>query len=370
MTWTPILDMLADLGAATAHPLWLPILAWTVLALPLWALLERTDRLHPNAEYRLLQVLLAALPVGIAATCALEFLPVSTRPAPLPNAFVVVPSPVETGGPTTSGTPSWQWTHAVGLLTVGALATGLYGLGRLVLEAAAATRVRATLAECPTESIQGRLDQLSNTLGVRRAVRACATPNATVPITLGGLQPTIVLPAELAGTPDALRMTLLHELIHIRRWDDLAHLAERTVAAGFAVHPFVERLRQRIVEARERACDAAVLGTPSTSAADYARLLALFAEGTPRPGRLGALSLSESPSSLKGRLTAMRSSISTLLSSRLALGTTIVTTGLLLTLGVVACSDSLGPAAPEVNAPTSESTTAAPKDSTVHVVFE
>ncbi|MFB6231158.1 MAG: TonB family protein [Salinibacter sp.] len=371
MTWTTILDLLADLGAATAHPLWLPILAWTGLALPLWVLLERTDRLHPHAEYRLSQVLLAALPIGIAAAGAAELLPTSAQPPALPTAGIVVLPSIEPAVEITStGTPSWHWMHAVGLVTAIALIAGLVGLGRLALDTVAAIRVRRTVEGTAAAPLQARVDRLREILGIGRPVQVLVTSEAAVPITLGGPRPLILLPEGLTENPEALRTTLVHECVHVRRWDDLAHVAERLITALFAVHPLVQRLRRRIVEARERACDAAVLGISSTSAADYARLLAAFAEGNPRPGRLGALCLSESPSSLKDRLTAMRSSISTLLSSRLALGTALLATGLALTLGVVACSDSLGPAAPEANAPTSESTTAASKDSAVYVVVE
>ena len=347
MTQT-ILDILADLGASTTDPLWLPVLAWTVLAFPLWVLLERTDRLHPNAEYRLSQVLLAVLPVGIVAVSLVEMLPDAARSTMLPVQSVVVLPSIETSS-VSAPVASWAWMHAVGLLTVAALGIGLFRLGRFVLEVVAVGRIRRQVETATTTALQDEINRLREQLNVRRPVQVCFSSDAAVPMTLGGLRATILVPKRLAEATEELRMTLRHELVHIRRWDDCAQLAERFVAALFAAHPLVSRLRRqsaaRIAAARERACDAAVLNDGETPAGDYARLLTTFADGA-SPRRLGALSLSESPSSLTDRLSAMRSSMPSVLSSRFALGTALVVVSLGLTLGVVACSDTTGPSFP------------------------
>jgi TonB family protein len=362
-----LLDFLDVIGRATWQPVWIPLFAWTALALPLWVFLERTDRLHPLAEYRLSQVLLAALPISIAATGVVELLPESPTPPLLPKASVLVLPAVEsTSAPAPGAT--WQWDHMIGALTVLALAVGVFELGRLGVNAVALGRVRDLVAPTTTPSLQKELKRLRDRLNVRRSVRVCAAATTAVPVTLGGRQPVILVPERLTESPDAFRMTLRHELVHIRRWDDVAQFVERIVAAVFAVHPLVGRLRRRIDQARERACDAAVLDDGQTPAGDYARLLATFADGS-GPRRLGALSLSESPSSLKDRLSAMNSSIPSLLSSRTALVATLLAGGLALTLGVVACSDSVAPStSPE--APTATESSATTDDEEVFMVVE
>ncbi len=350
-----ILDGLSGLGTATIDPLWRPVLAWTALALPLWALLEQTDRLHPYAEYRLSQLILAALPAGIVAVGFVELLPGATRTAVLPAPSVVVLPPIET---TAVSTVSWSWMHAVGLLTIGAVGIGLFHLGRLGLEVLAVCRVRRRVGTTATTSLNAEIDRLRKQLNVGRPVQICTSSDAAVPVTLGGLRPTILMPERLADAPEARRMALRHELIHIRRRDDCAQLVEQFIVALFAAHPLVGRLRRQITEARERACDAAVLDHGATPAGDYARLLTAFADGD-SSRRLGSLSLSESSSSLTNRLTAMRSSMPSFLSSRFALGTALVAGGLALTLGVVACSDSIGPSSStEETTESSPSTTA------------
>ena len=364
-----VLDGLSSLGTATTDALWRPLLAWTVLALPLWAVLHWTNRLHPNAEYRLSQVLFAALPVSIVAVSVVGRLPDATRSAVLPAPSVVVLPSIEAAAVATPA-PSWTWMHAVGLLTVGALGIGLIRLGRLALEVVAVGRVRRELETTRRPSLEAELNRLRERLSVRRPVQVCSSSDAAVPMTLGGLRPTILVPKQLVDATENLRMTLHHELVHIRRWDDCAQLLERFVAALFAAHPLVGRLRRQIDEARERACDTAVLDDGETPAGDYARLLTTFADGT-LPHRLGALSLSTSPSSLTTRLSAMRSSMPSFLSSHLALGTALVAVGLSLTIGVVACSDSVGPSpSPEASTTTESSSSATGDDGEVYMVVE
>jgi TonB family protein len=347
---TTLLDLLALLGRTTWEPVWVPALAWTVLALPVWVLLARTDRLHPHAEYRLWQTLLAALPVGVGAAALLDgWGPASTALSGAGLSVVVMPA-VEATGASASPSPEPAWTHAVGLLTVLAGAAGLVGVARLTLDAMAAVRVRRTvLRDAPPDDLQARTHRRADALGVRRSVRVRTAPEVEVPVTLGGLRPVLLLPPRLTDAPEALRMTIVHELIHVRRYDDLAHLAERLAAALCAAHPLVRRIAARVAAARERACDAAVLTDGNTSPSDYARLLTTFADRA-SARRLGALSLSESPSSLTTRLRAMQSTMSNWVSTPSSLAASLLAVGVLIVFGVVACSDSVAPSAPSSDA--------------------
>lgn len=358
MTWTLILDRLADLGAATVDWFWLPVLAWTALALPLWVLLKRTGRLlHPNAEYRLSQGLFFTLPVGLVAGGLSSLIPVSPsmnvamegRQLAL-SAIGPFDAPASQPGPATGEISAglvWHWMYAVGLMTVIATVVGLIRLGRVVLDAVAAVRVHCTVATFPTPWIQAQVHKIAEEVGLERPVRVCVTPEAVAPVTLAGFRPTVLLPPSITERREALRMTLLHELTHLHRYDDLVNLVERVVGALFAVHPLVGALQRHIAAARERACDAVVLGDDQTSPAAYARLLATFAEGTPRTGRLGTLSLSELSSSVTGRIAAMRSLVPSWLSSPVPRNVTLAGTCLVLMAGMIACSDVGAPSTPE-----------------------
>lgn len=70
---TILLDLLGFVGHATWQPVWIPLLIWTGMTLPLWSTLKWTDRLHPLAEYRLVLDLAATVQARTA-------LPGSTPP--------------------------------------------------------------------------------------------------------------------------------------------------------------------------------------------------------------------------------------------------------------------------------------------------
>ena len=82
------------------------------------------------------------------------------------------------------------------------------------------------------------------------------------PAVAGILNPVILLPAgdyldEL--TDDELKSVLTHELEHVRRRDNLRALVVQAVCTLFWFSPVHRAARRRLVELRERACDAAVL---------------------------------------------------------------------------------------------------------------
>ena len=347
MDATFLLDMLAALGAATADSLWLPVLVWTALAAPVWWGLARSDA-HPLLQYRVRQALLAALPMGVIAAAVVDtsgwwpdvhawFV---AEPAGSAGAAESIIGPLRGTAPTAGApAPVWTWMHLVGSATLIAAMGALVGLGRLIADLVAFARLRREAALRPAPSIQEQARAVADRLGLRRTVQVRVTDRDVVPMTLTGWPATVVLPSRLTDTPDALRMTLLHECVHLRRHDDLAHVAERFVVALCAAHPLVRSLHRSIEHYREQACDAAVLHDRSIRPSSYARLLVAFADRA-AASRPAALPLSETPSKLKRRLRAMTTSPSA--SRRWTAG--IALTALLgLTLGIVACSDSLGP---------------------------
>ncbi len=58
---------------------------------------------------------------------------------------------------------------------------------------------------------------------------------------------------------DELQAICLHELAHLRRWDDWTNLAQKILKAIFFFHPAVWFIENRLSLEREMACDDAVL---------------------------------------------------------------------------------------------------------------
>jgi len=85
-------------------------------------------------------------------------------------------------------------------------------------------------------------------------------------------------------SPEELRVVLLHEFAHLRRWDDWTNLLQKLVRTIFFFHPAVWWIERRLSLEREMACDEAVLAETENPQA-YAECLvslqrkALFGAG-------------------------------------------------------------------------------------------
>ena len=94
-----------------------------------------------------------------------------------------------------------------------------------------------------------------------RSITIATSECVRVPAAIGFWKRTIVLPAwalrELP--PEDLNVILLHELAHLRRWDDWTNLVQKIVRALFFFHPAVWWIESRLSVEREMACDDAVL---------------------------------------------------------------------------------------------------------------
>lgn len=114
-----------------------------------------------------------------------------------------------------------------------------------------------------------------------RRIALCTSELAHVPTALGLVKPAIVIPEWVMQelSVDELNQILLHELAHLRRWDDWTNLAQKMVKALFFFHPAVWWIEPRLSLEREMACDEAVLAETSSPRA-YAECLAHLAEKT------------------------------------------------------------------------------------------
>ena len=372
---TELLDVFHTLGAWSVGALWIPVLAWTLLAAPLYVLMQRSTDGHPLVRYRLLQALLISLPAGIAAAAWIDasglltgWTTLSSTPAG-GDIALLLPMESSNASAATATAPLTGY-HLVGFFTGLAAIGAVIYLGRLIRNGWAIAQLRVHGSSQSATSTQETARTLAADVGIARPVQVRLTNEAVVPLTYGTLRPIILLPRSLTDRPDALQMTLTHELVHIRRFDFAARWAEKLTAAVFAVHPGVAKLVQAIETAREMACDAEALRLLRCSRKGYADLLFSFSSlATPRPAC--AVSIAETSSSLKERIHAMTrfdpSNHNTPRYTSLLAASLVVTLG----LAVVACSDAVTPpsadnTAPETAATQSESL----DDSKVFIVVE
>src|SRR3984957_11006695 len=114
-----------------------------------------------------------------------------------------------------------------------------------------------------------------------RSATLCTSDLVRVPTAIGFTKPMIAVPSWVMNelSADELNQILLHELAHLRRWDDWTNLAQKLVKALFFFHPAVWWIEQRVSLEREMACDDAVVAETASPRA-YAECLTHLAERT------------------------------------------------------------------------------------------
>lgn len=135
--------------------------------------------------------------------------------------------------------------------------------------------------------------RLQSTLNLRKRVLIGMTDSISTPILVGIIRPLILFPAStLAGiSAEQLEMILLHELAHVRRWDNLINLMQRVIESILFFHPAVWWLSNRVRLEREHCCDFAVLahaGSPQ----NYAEMLVQMALSNSPPDWVMGTSIS------------------------------------------------------------------------------
>ncbi len=101
------------------------------------------------------------------------------------------------------------------------------------------------------------VDGWRRVLGIRRPVAVAEGSRLSVPITVGALRPTIIIPSAMVEAADGSDRdaVVLHELSHIRRGDYGWQLLSALVQALYWAHPLVWLTRRVIGVTREQACD-------------------------------------------------------------------------------------------------------------------
>jgi beta-lactamase regulating signal transducer with metallopeptidase domain len=138
--------------------------------------------------------------------------------------------------------------------------------------------LKAAATQAPAEW-QLRLRSLSGMNGVRRQTQLLVSNHVAAPMSLGFLNPAILIPRAFLDTlsDSELEHVVLHELGHLRRRDDWTNLAQKLIEAMLPIQPAVYWIGRRMSLEREMACDDWVIAATGT-AEPYAASLAKVAE--------------------------------------------------------------------------------------------
>jgi beta-lactamase regulating signal transducer with metallopeptidase domain len=169
-----------------------------------------------------------------------------------------------------------EWAaYICGVWAVGAsiaLARVAFGLYRV-------HQVRRSCVPVGSAEIDLKLQRAVQEFQSQRGVELCTSELVRVPTAIGFMRPVVALPGWCLRdlSPSELHSVVLHELEHLRRYDDWTNFFQRIVGAMFFFHPAIWWLESRLSLEREIACDDAVLAVVPDPKS-YARCLVSLAE--------------------------------------------------------------------------------------------
>jgi beta-lactamase regulating signal transducer with metallopeptidase domain len=149
---------------------------------------------------------------------------------------------------------------------------------RLLLSYGRLRRLKRHARPAPPE-LSARFERWLRLSGCRRHVTLLVSGEAAGPLAAGFLRPAVIVPDSLLLqiTAEELDDIGVHELAHLRRYDDWTTLIQRLFRTLLFFHPAVHWICRQLEFDREVACDDSVLAV-TNGAKPYARSLAKIAE--------------------------------------------------------------------------------------------
>ncbi len=144
-------------------------------------------------------------------------------------------------------------------------------------------KFRRSLLPCEDEQLQNDLQVLKNQLDIRRSVALSVSDKISSPTQVGFLKPVVVLPAPMVESRYQLESILIHELIHVKRWDCLYRLLAMVGMAFYWFNPLFHRVKHLLFEVQEQACDDWTVTTTGNSESYADTLLNVATQLHPRP---------------------------------------------------------------------------------------
>jgi TonB family protein len=299
------LNLLQSFGDQMVEHFWLPVVVWTLAAVPVALFLNKNESLQPIYHYHSRTALLLVLPLGVLGAYLVDFLSSATRAAG-EGLFIVIQNPITVSG--TNAEPSLAsglsnlnfWIGAVSIVLLLAAAVLLF---KLVLDFTHLKKMEQDLNFVPLTDDNDLMESLPSASKKYQHTLIAYAENINIPFTYGWLATKIVVPAHLKKQPSSLAMAVQHELIHIKNRDFLLNNLLVIIKSLFWFHPLIHNLYTSREEYREVICDTEVLANKQFSQKKYASLLFELAQQDHQ--QTLALSMSVNPSSLKKRIQIM-----------------------------------------------------------------
>ena len=149
---------------------------------------------------------------------------------------------------------------------------------RLAAQLCAGQRLR-TSAVAADNATKALVSEWAAAMRLRQRVQVLITGTIRTPAVMGIFRPALLLPGTmLTGlSPDELRLVVIHELAHIRRYDYLVNLLQMLLEAVLFFNPALWWISRQVRIEREAYADAAAVSIAG-SPRQYANILARLAE--------------------------------------------------------------------------------------------
>lgn len=245
---------LEELARISAGRMLNSMLEGIAIGLFAWILLRLVGRRNSSTRFA----------VWFSALLAIAFLPIIGGPAS------------NQGSAASAITVPGSW--ALGVFVVWA-SIAFVSLTRVGVGLWQLRKLRASCIAMDPKALDPQLRATLQAFQSVRSVELCQSDRLHVPTAMGFLNPLVVIPAwamkELSTAE--LNSILIHELAHLRRWDDWTNLAQQVLKALLFFHPAVWWIENKLALEREMACDDAVLAA-TANPKGYAQCLVSLAE--------------------------------------------------------------------------------------------
>ena len=164
-----------------------------------------------------------------------------------------------------------------------------YGIGMLVLfgrlinSLRLVRNFRRSLWPCEDGVLQDRLLALMQQLGIQRSVTLAVSDQIGSPTQIGLFKPIVVLPVHLINASGLSESILVHELVHVKRWDCLYRLLAMVAGTVYWFNPVFHRVNYLLSESQELVCDDWTVDTVGSSEVYAHALLNVATQMQTRP---------------------------------------------------------------------------------------
>lgn len=272
---------LHDLSLAAFDVLEHQIVYTTILFIVLLPAIEFFRNKHPRIAAGLCWLVLARLfiPVDLSSPISLRALvdlfsawwsgPEVYLPL-VPGATELIDYTIATQHISQNADVAWQFYVMLGWAL---MAAGL--IVRFVLVRSRIHRLLANATPVTCREMLGHIKLWRRRLGIRREVALLTSDTCGFAFTTGLAKPVIFIPKKLlrSASPDEVGLLIAHEMVHIKRYDDLSILILSAIQCLYFFFPPVWICVRIIKTSREKLCDAEVLSHGCASANNYCNAL-------------------------------------------------------------------------------------------------